>query len=375
MELHLINGFLGSGKTTAIIGAAKTLIEQGKTVGIVTNDKGQFQVDTAFYQAGHIPTRQVTGGCFRCSFAEFEQKISQLRAAFSPDVLFAESVGSCVDLVNTIFSPLLQKSHLGVEQVTYSMFADIRLFRYWLYGELLPFSDSIAYLYEQQIEEGQLLVLNKADLLAAEHSRKILGDAQARFPQKTIILQNALDSGSLQPWLAALHRQSAGDARPDFRVNYQQYKSGEQEMAWFDQTIMLETDDDRSIRPAVIEIIQLLLTGVQQANGMVGHLKFLVSAAQWTKKLSFTTADFLEQDFPSAWAAQIPDSVSSCALILNARVKMPAQDFADIVHDALNQVELQPHFRIRREAASAYNPEMSLMRPESLLALERSAAG
>ena len=50
MELHVINGFLGSGKTTAIIAAAKILIQQGKIVGVVTNDKGQFQVDNAFFE-------------------------------------------------------------------------------------------------------------------------------------------------------------------------------------------------------------------------------------------------------------------------------------------------------------------------------------
>ncbi|NCB09923.1 MAG: cobalamin biosynthesis protein P47K, partial [Bacteroidia bacterium] len=79
MELHLINGFLGSGKTTAIISATKALLQRGKSVGVVTNDKGRFQVDSAFFQGQHIPTKQVAGGCFRCSFNEFEEKIIQLQ--------------------------------------------------------------------------------------------------------------------------------------------------------------------------------------------------------------------------------------------------------------------------------------------------------
>ena len=172
MILHLVNGFLGSGKTTAIITATKTLIDRGKTVGIVTNDKGRFQVDTAFFQSMHIPTQQVTGGCFRCSFSEFEEKIAQLQETEAPDIIFAESVGSCVDLVNTIFTPLQANTVLQVEKTTYSVFADIRLFRYWIDGEPLPFSDAINYLFAKQIEEGNLLVLNKADLLALRSERK-----------------------------------------------------------------------------------------------------------------------------------------------------------------------------------------------------------
>lgn len=48
MKLHLVGGFLGSGKTTAIINAAKKLMKDGKRVGVITNDQGRYLVDTAF---------------------------------------------------------------------------------------------------------------------------------------------------------------------------------------------------------------------------------------------------------------------------------------------------------------------------------------
>ena len=51
MDMHLVGGFLGSGKTTSIINAAKVLIAQGKKVGVVTNDKGKHLVDTAFFNS------------------------------------------------------------------------------------------------------------------------------------------------------------------------------------------------------------------------------------------------------------------------------------------------------------------------------------
>ena len=48
MDLHVVGGFLGSGKTTAIVSALHTLIAAGQRVGVITNDKGRFLVDTAF---------------------------------------------------------------------------------------------------------------------------------------------------------------------------------------------------------------------------------------------------------------------------------------------------------------------------------------
>jgi G3E family GTPase len=48
MNLHLVGGFLGSGKTTGIIAASKLLLSRGLRVGVITNDQGKYLVDTAY---------------------------------------------------------------------------------------------------------------------------------------------------------------------------------------------------------------------------------------------------------------------------------------------------------------------------------------
>ena len=57
MNLHLVGGFLGSGKTTAIISAARLLMASGKRVAIITNDQGKYLVDTAFFRAARRARR------------------------------------------------------------------------------------------------------------------------------------------------------------------------------------------------------------------------------------------------------------------------------------------------------------------------------
>ena len=51
MVLVLTGGFLGSGKTTAIVRAAQLLINAGRRVAVITNDQGEQQVDTAFVKS------------------------------------------------------------------------------------------------------------------------------------------------------------------------------------------------------------------------------------------------------------------------------------------------------------------------------------
>ncbi|MBI4928606.1 MAG: cobalamin biosynthesis protein, partial [Anaerolineae bacterium] len=102
MKLHLVGGFLGSGKTTAIIQAARLLMVQGQRVGVITNDQGKYLVDTAFFRLADLPAVEVTGGCFCCNYDDLDSSLEQLIAEAAPDVIFAESVGSCADLVATV---------------------------------------------------------------------------------------------------------------------------------------------------------------------------------------------------------------------------------------------------------------------------------
>ena len=58
----------GSGKTTLLLQAAKTLINRGYRVGLITNDQGQNLVDTQLASQNEIPVTEVAGGCFCCRF-------------------------------------------------------------------------------------------------------------------------------------------------------------------------------------------------------------------------------------------------------------------------------------------------------------------
>ena len=105
MTVHLVGGFLGSGKTTAIRSACELLRQRGEAASVITNDQGTLLVDTA-YLRGSQPTREVTGGCFCCRYDQLAELLAQARCDGTQHV-FAEAVGSCADLVATVVRPLL----------------------------------------------------------------------------------------------------------------------------------------------------------------------------------------------------------------------------------------------------------------------------
>lgn len=108
--IAVVGGFLGAGKTTLILTAARLLQQRGQRVAAILNDQGDDLVDTHYAGSLGLPCDQVTGGCFCCRFPDLVEAAGRLLED-RPDVIFAEAVGSCTDIVATTLRPLLRDHH------------------------------------------------------------------------------------------------------------------------------------------------------------------------------------------------------------------------------------------------------------------------
>src|SRR5687767_8050856 len=104
----MIGGFLGAGKTTTIGRLARHYTTAGKKVAIVTNDQTTDLVDTHNLRSQGFHVGEVAGACFCCNFNELTATVEKLTTDSLPDVILAEPVGSCTDLVATVIRPLVQ---------------------------------------------------------------------------------------------------------------------------------------------------------------------------------------------------------------------------------------------------------------------------
>ncbi|HEX2323981.1 MAG TPA: GTP-binding protein, partial [Chloroflexota bacterium] len=105
-----VGGFLGAGKTTAIIGAARVLRARTRRVAVITNDQASGLVDTAAARSALGPqgVAEIAGGCFCCRFEDLAGALHEVIERATPDVILAEAVGSCTDLAATVYQPLRQ---------------------------------------------------------------------------------------------------------------------------------------------------------------------------------------------------------------------------------------------------------------------------
>ncbi len=92
-RVHLITGFLGVGKTTAILDLLQQSPENEKWA-VLVNEFGEVGVDGAILEASGAVVREVPGGCLCCvSGLPFQMGLNMLLAREKPDVLLIEPTG------------------------------------------------------------------------------------------------------------------------------------------------------------------------------------------------------------------------------------------------------------------------------------------
>jgi hypothetical protein len=390
MQLHLVGGFLGGGKTTAIGSACTLLRERGRRAAVVTNDQGEMLVDTGALAGTGVAVAEVTGGCFCCRYPELVERIAAL-ANDGAEHLFAEAVGSCVDIARTVVNPLLQRREVALDAVTLTVLADARLLIDFLAGRPLPWANpALSYLFERQLAEAPLLVATKADLAGAEAGgRGGLQDAlQAALPGRRVLAQDSRTAAGVAGWLRYIDASGGAYEAPaddlpaadkllaGVEVDYDRYGAAEAALAWNDREVELTGVDGRATDAAraVIERVVAALCG---AGGAVGHLKFLVRDHYRDAKVSITAADLAANSArQDVWRAQLPALAGDrVTLIVNARVEMDAEALERRVDRAVTEAVAALNRERAPAAVQAHTRNRSAFHPAYPVPVHRVTPG
>ena len=231
----MVGGFLGAGKTTALLRLAEHFTSKDRRVGLITNDQSQGLVDTTLVQSKGYPVEEITGGCFCCRFGSLTDAADRLTRDARPDVFLAEPVGSCTDLRATVQYPLRRLYGDAYRVAPLSVLVDpVRAAQVLGLESGRTFSPKVLYVYEKQLEEADLIVINKSDLLS-EAERSALEEAlRRRCPQGEILTISARTGDNLDQWFARLS--ATLDPRPAMEIDYDTYADGEALLGWLNAT-------------------------------------------------------------------------------------------------------------------------------------------
>lgn len=276
----MIGGFLGAGKTTAVLKLAEYVRSRGQTVGLITNDQSVGLVDTAMLGAHGFPVQEITGGCFCCKFNSLVEAADQLSQQARPDVFIAEPVGSCTDLKATVSYPLRRIYGDDYSVAPLSVMIDpVRAMRVLNLEPGKAFSKKVVYVYGKQLEEAEAIVVNKIDLLDDSQRRRLLKALETSFPKARIFEVSARHGTGLEAWFEYVTAGDLGTGQ-SMDVDYELYAEGEALLGWMnctvDVTAAVAVDGNDLIRSVAGEIHRRL----EASGAEVAHLKMTLTPGE-----------------------------------------------------------------------------------------------
>jgi Ni2+-binding GTPase involved in maturation of urease and hydrogenase len=321
----MVGGFLGAGKTTTLGRLARHYQAQGKRVGIVTNDQAAGLVDTVTLRQQGWAVEEVAGACFCCRFDELMQRVGALQAAERPDVILAEPVGSCTDLVATVIQPL---RHLYGQQVQVAPF--VVLFKPSHGQRILRgnsaggFSPKAAYIFRKQLEEADVIALNRIDELTPAQRDELVHLVRQNYPQSPLLCLSARTGEGFDALIELLH-QEGGFGRKILDIDYDLYAAGEAELGWLNATTRWKSDPGFALDEIVVAVVQKLTERCQQHGVEIAHLKGI----GWEESGSYAVANAISSEEGSQLSLASRAMVQQADVIINARVAAEPSWLAD----------------------------------------------
>lgn len=331
----MIGGFLGAGKTTLVAKLARQLSAQGLKVGLITNDQGAELVDTAMLRSNGFATEEIPGGCFCCRFNSLVDAANKLSESARPDVFIAEPVGSCTDLVATVTYPLRRMYGDNFSIAPLSVLVDpIRARRILGLDEGGRFSEKVLYIYRKQLEEADLVVINKTDLLDEARLAELKARLEEEFPKAGVLSISARDGRGLDEWFSAIAtaEQPTGDAMD---VDYEVYADGEALLGWLNCAVALSSTvefDGNLLLDAIAGAAQERLN---KAGAEIAHLKMTLSPDDGLGDIA--VINLVRNDVVPELSLELPEPVTGGQLIINCRAEIDPEALLGAVQQALKQ--------------------------------------
>jgi Ni2+-binding GTPase involved in maturation of urease and hydrogenase len=355
IKMILVGGFLGAGKTTLLAQAARRFAHEGKRVGMITNDQAKELVDTGLLKGEGFDVQEVAGGCFCCRFRCFMSVADGIIEQTDAEVLLGEPVGSCTDLSATVLQPLKEYYGKRYDVAAFTVLADPDRLREAIddAAQAEGFPPEVLYIYRKQLEEADIIAINKADTLAAAQVAELKAALTNRFPGRPVIAISALTGDGVDEWMALINATEQGGRRIT-DVDYDTYATGEAVLGWLNATARLGPQSPAAAtdwRHFMLEFMANILARCRMKNAQIAHLKLLLDLGK-----SSLVANLTGNGQEAMIRGEADASAAGGLLTINARVHISPDDLKAIVAAALESIAAQFNVRADIQGVESFSP-------------------
>jgi predicted nucleic acid-binding protein len=195
------------------------------------------------------------------------------------------------------------------------------------------FSGKVRYIYRKQIEEADLVVISKSDLLSTAQLESLRQAITGEYPEKDVLAVSVRDESNLDAWFTRLTSETQS-AQTAMEVDYEIYADGEALLGWLNCTVLLDAPEGIDANA----FLQRLAAGIQgrlrDHEAEVAHLKMTVSPND-SLTGEIAAVNLVRNDFVPELSYHLDEEVEKGELIINLRAEAAPDVLGDLVRDGL----------------------------------------
>jgi len=333
----MVGGFLGAGKTTTIGKLAAHYVAQGKNVALVTNDQAYNLVDTETLRAQGFHVGEVPGACFCCKFDDLMTTVDTLSEDSIPDIVIAEPVGSCTDLVATVIGPM--KALFGDRFETGPLVVLLKPShgkKILAGGPSRGFSPKAEYIFLKQLEEADSIAINKVDRMSDDDQQMSAREGVGFDDMITAIESDPIARTGMM------------------EMDYVTYAEGEAELGWLNCQVQASSNSESekfSLDETVLAFVRDIGIELVKTGAEIAHLKVLGQTLENSSIANLVSSDGVAE---LSLASEI--NTNSAELLVNARVAADPETLESIVKTVAAELQQALPIQFSIGAMQSFRP-------------------
>ena len=331
-KFAVFSGFLGSGKTTTMMALTKYYTANHAKAAMVSNDLGHGVelADDRFARLSGCNASQITDECI-CYVNE--QLADRLSAYYDEgcELVVSDIPGFGVGALEHVYHGLAEKYPGRFALAPFTVLVEPRTVALLRDGQ----GGDQTYLYNTQLVEADLIVLNKRDLLTPEQLSADLKWLREHYPLAETIAISAREGEGLEELSQALTEGRASMRRPDIGYGGPVFLEAMTRLSeyylQYHATVCCNDFDGNAYLTDLAKAVQ---SAIAEAGCEIPHLKLLA----WTAEGDYAKVDLLGTDRAVEPAHSFTGPCTELAVVLNGSAACPYAELDNLITSTAEEV-------------------------------------
>lgn len=316
-KFAVFSGFLGSGKTTAMIALTRFYTGKYAKAAMISNDLGAgvMLADHRLAQFGGCLAAQITDECICFCLDALADRLNSFYAQ-GCELVVSDIPGFGVGALEHVYHGLSENRRGQFELAPFTVFIEPH--------RLVQLRDGTAgdmgIILDAQLKEADLIVLSKKDLLDGETCRSHLARLAERYPGTRLLAVSARTGEGMDALSQALREGSASLRRPDIDYASDDLQNAMSRLSeYYLQYRALVCCNDFDGNTYLSDLAEEIRSAVRSAGCEIPHLKLLA----WSPEGDYGKADLLGAERSIELSHRFTQPCVDLAVLLNASAVCP----------------------------------------------------